>query len=502
MANILLWLLLSSVWAHMPSGEFTPKLCGRNNPRVLAREAQIRESFKVKWDLREKEAVGIKHVQGEGLDVQFDISSLMYLNDKSVYSFLVKQLLPSLSRYLNRLLKLKVPLAQGVNPFYAECFESRFSKSFDFRGGLGILVTASNYGEVDPTYAAFSLTCKQDDKTGRPILGQLNYNPAEISINNFDTMFETTLHELFHILGFNSELFYYFIDENMNKRNNADSFVRSPSGKYIGVKTPAVLREAKSFYNCPTIESVPLEDEGGPGSAQSHWERSIFYDEFMTASSVSGSKISVFSLALLEDSGWYTPDYSMKEQFTYLKGTECDFSLDYSTECKYSFGQVCTLDYKSQGFCLYDPFNKGKLRATANSIGVCNQPRKAPHGKNRFFQYYGPKSACFQVALIQREHNPTSALFTLDGPACYEAICTRENDKSSVRLTLNNKYYYCNTDLEEINIEGRDFKGVITCPIISLFCNASTNCPNDCIQNIGRCLDNNRCYMYDTTPIN
>lgn len=28
-------------------------------------------------------------------------------------------------------------------------------------------------------------------------------------------------------------------------------------------------------YNCTTLAGVPLEDEGGSGSAKSHWEKTV-----------------------------------------------------------------------------------------------------------------------------------------------------------------------------------------------------------------------------------
>ncbi len=60
----------------------------------------------------------------------------------------------------------------------------------------------------------------------------------------------------------------------------------------------------------PSIEAVDLEDQGGSGSQSSHFERSMLYNEMMIASSIPDAAFSDFSLALLEDSGWYKSDYS------------------------------------------------------------------------------------------------------------------------------------------------------------------------------------------------
>jgi hypothetical protein len=37
-----------------------------------------------------------------------------------------------------------------------------------------------------------------------------------------------------------------------------------------------VVQEARAALGCPTLTSVPLEDEGGGGTASSHWEFRLF----------------------------------------------------------------------------------------------------------------------------------------------------------------------------------------------------------------------------------
>jgi len=45
----------------------------------------------------------------------------------------------------------------------------------------------------------------------------------------------------------------------------------------------------------------------------------------MTASRITDARISEFTLALLEGTGWYLPDYTMAEAMTYGKGRGCNF---------------------------------------------------------------------------------------------------------------------------------------------------------------------------------
>lgn len=89
------------------------------------------------------------------------------------------------------------------------------------------------------------------------------------------------------------------------------------------ITLPTVLKKAKAHFGCSTMKGVPLENQGGSGSKGSHWERTVMGDDFMTASSMHGPIISDISLAFLQDSGWYMPDYSKAEKLLWGKGRGC-----------------------------------------------------------------------------------------------------------------------------------------------------------------------------------
>ena len=79
------------------------------------------------------------------------------------------------------------------------------------------------------------------------------------------------------------------------------------------LKSPKVLETARNYFQCSTISGVEIENEGGSGSAGAHWERTILHNEQMTASSIADASYSVFTLSLLQDSGWYQVDMSLAE---------------------------------------------------------------------------------------------------------------------------------------------------------------------------------------------
>ena len=46
--------------------------------------------------------------------------------------------------------------------------------------------------------------------------------------------------------------------------------------------TPRVVREVRSHFGCPTLEGAELEDQGGDGTALTHWEKRIFQVNIFT----------------------------------------------------------------------------------------------------------------------------------------------------------------------------------------------------------------------------
>ena len=43
--------------------------------------------------------------------------------------------------------------------------------------------------------------------------------------------------------------------------------------------TPNVVSTARQYYNCVSLQGMELENEGGYGSAGSHWESRILKDD-------------------------------------------------------------------------------------------------------------------------------------------------------------------------------------------------------------------------------
>ena len=161
----------------------------------------------------------------------------------------------------------------------------------------------------------------EDYENSRPLVGVVNIN-ANIKYSRLNSEYALTtliLHEFIHILGF---LKYHFENyyKNIFSKTDEDGVVRH----YIN--SPKVLEVAKKYFNCPTIDGVELEDYGGVETVGSHWEARILLGELMNGYIYHDDEVlSEFTLALLEDTGFYKAKYYTGGLMRFGKGKGCDF---------------------------------------------------------------------------------------------------------------------------------------------------------------------------------
>jgi len=61
---------------------------------------------------------------------------------------------------------------------------------------------------------------------------------------------------------------------------------------------------------------VPLENDGDSGSAGSHFEKTLYFNEVMTGSTSTYMIYSGFTWSVLADSGWYGIDLKNADVFS------------------------------------------------------------------------------------------------------------------------------------------------------------------------------------------
>lgn len=170
------------------------------------------------------------------------------------------------------------------------------------------------------------------DQYGRPTVGCMIICTGGIDLNNEaskNQALDTVIHEFAHMLGFNSDLFAFFVDPLTGKQRTTNKTPQSvlcvdgvyrnvvlPSNTTIILKnnfqgvrmaelvTPTLQNIVRSQFDCLNATGVRLENQllTDNDCFGSHWEARIFHSEIMTAVSTGIKRfLSPLTLAYFED---------------------------------------------------------------------------------------------------------------------------------------------------------------------------------------------------------
>ena len=354
---------------------------------------------------------------------------------------------------------------------------------------LVILVSAESTNE---NYIAWARPCLLSGTNRRTVFGQIQFNLKHIAPatgTTFESDLLTTIHELTHVLGMTSSLYSYF----PTKPKVAKLTVNGNSVTYIDL--PPLTKRLRAHFGCSTLKGAYLENQGSSGSAGSHLERRVFGNEFMTASSINDARISEFTLAFLEGTGWYTVNYSMAEPFFWGKNQGCNFvngpCVDKTTKkakfdefCSPLTSKGCTFHGRAGGYCATTkPTTSSTLNSNYNYWGnktalpdtfadncpyyraYSNVDCEDPTDKSRAIlsaEVYGTGSRCFMGTLY-----PTGVL-TQKTAFCLKYNCVKQsNGKYYLNVLFGSKTAVCKAK-GSISVSG--YYGKLDCPDPQEYC--------------------------------
>jgi hypothetical protein len=144
----------------------------------------------------------------------------------------------------------------------------------------------------------------------------------------------------------------------------------------------------------------------------------------MTASVINNQAFSKFTLALLEDSGWYYPNYDLADEFFFGQNGGCEFferGCEASNQPReYCYDDQighCTIDYYGKGYCSGDGFADNCKYVGAYSNGDCRNPENQGGDTSGVGgEKYGLTSKCVLGTILKDGYRPA----TQDDPKCVE----------------------------------------------------------------------------------
>jgi len=422
--------------------------------------------------------------------------------------------------------------------------------STDFVLYTSAVQTSSCGDGVSAGTLAYAATC-QRDQNDRPIAGYANFCPAALSdtADDFDGQLATAVHELLHAMGFSSGSWPLF--------RNADGTPKTPreadglpsygpvtctdgtTGNDFAVDastlavstqrgttvmelvTPKVASVARDVFGCTTLTGAPLENQPtSSGSCRgSHWEQRLLMSELMASTTSHVSIYSALTLALLEDSGWYTANYSMAHPLLWGRGKGCDWA---SEKCvcassgtaagfcdESSPTNACTPDHRAKGYCnmvnyggslpteyqYFTDATKGGSLVQADycpyyngwANGACDATANAPTSNYRA-ESFGQGSMCFETSLSQVVNGYTTG--GASGQGCHVTRCSGNDlELEVVEDDGTASWLLCTSAGATVSPAGSTgISGSITCPSeIALLCNPHA-CPSLPCDGTDECL--------------
>ena len=404
---------------------------------------------------------------------------------------------------------------------------------------LFIFARFGNNTEMGNSTLASASAKYLDPETGQPLLGLININ-RDVNykkVNSLRYIELVFLHELTHVLGFNIYNFAQYFHNVFQKIDNYGI-------KRVYINSTKVVEVAKKYFNCSTIEGVELEEYGGPGTAGSHWESRILLGDYMNGQTYNEEEvISEFTLALLEDTGYYQVKYYTGGLMQFGKNKGCEFlnlkcieNGNVNQKFKNEFfdsinGKVfdpsCSSGRQSRtyhyfkGFASvpvqyqyfnneniagrpfsdYCPVSQENIEETQNSyyVGHCSQLGNGDYGIRIIYENStdstrkGYKSS--ELSSIISEKHSTNSFCVLSSlisknidnhnyySSTVRAVCYQMHcSDRSLTIQINNDYIVC--PRAGGKIEAINFSGYLLCPDYYLICSGTVLCNEflDCID--------------------
>ncbi|CAD2222876.1 Leishmanolysin, putative [Angomonas deanei] len=220
--------------------------------------------------------------------------------------YLINTLLPKATSALSSALRT-MPASYSVTQSQLKYICEYFTASADLgqvTDGDFILLVAAAPTAGSVAWATYCL----NNQDGKPTVGVINISPAYIG--PAASSWRAVMHEIMHALGF-----MQLGGDQVQMRGKSVNLVTSPK----------VKAKAAEHYGCPDLEGMEVDDDGGAGTKGSHWKSRTAKDDLMAGYIGEVMFLSPITLAFMEETGFYTPDYNQANILPYGHGAGCNF---------------------------------------------------------------------------------------------------------------------------------------------------------------------------------
>jgi len=409
-------------------------------------------------------------------------------------TYVKTQLIPSVVSYFSNALKVKSPVTSLIKSTAKTLCGFNTPKVLKNGVKADIFFFINSKEDRTGGWMAATTSCALSTSK-KPLIVNIGINTHIIGTANIDTnplthdLYITTLaHEFIHGFGMNGVLYKYFVDNNGKTLTNHVKQIKIAGSERKVLDLEPLTTRLRNFYGCSSLPGIIMEDDGG-----AHLERRYFQYEVMSTGGIQGSKISEISLAFLEGTGWYVPDYSFAEPYSFGKGQGCDFiygKCDVKTfDKEYCGGSGigCNQVGSSGAYCSSDSKSESCRSYISQSALNCENPDGIYYSPFSSKQVYGRGlgSKCFSGNLTTKTSGTVSQT-----SYCFTYKCLGEGSKTTLEVNFGTSKFTC---LKKGPVTISGYRGAVNCPDPLSFCSTigKPTCPRNCMGQ-GKCV-NGKC---------
>jgi len=406
-------------------------------------------------------------------------------------NYIEKQLIPPILAYFSAALKVKYPVS-GLFKTTASCGGSAPSI---LKSGVDADFVYFIDAQLDTSsnWVADSSTCSLASGSKRPLMGKttLNRNLLKAQTTNIllhEKNMVCVMHEMTHLLGFSSSLYKYFLNSNGNTLSGhiLSATLDGATSKVLNVEP--LTSTLRSHFGCSSLKGAYMENSGSSATAGSHFERRQFAFEYMTSGLVYEMKVTKFTLALLEGTGWYEPNYGYAEPYSWGEGQGCNFltkSCSASSFNEFCSGSSrgCSVTGQAGGSCQSDVRSDNCKFIHPNVNYHCENPDAENSARLPGLQTFGrgAGSKCFTGTLTSSSSSGSQTSF------CFKYSCSGSGSSTTLAIHVGSKTVTCTGEGSK-TVSG--YAGSVHCPDPLAFCSSvgAATCPRNCMGR-GTCVD-------------
>jgi len=418
---------------------------------------------------------------------------LLSSSSSSVRNYVQNQLIPPIMDYFSAALKIKYPttgklqitsgsvcgkalpsvLKSGVNADWFYMIETN---------------TATDY-------IAQTTTCSLASGSKRPIVGKTiistRYLTPTTDILYHERQMICIMHEVVHALGFSNALYSHWLTSNGKVLTGHIQKATLDGITTTVINAEPLTSKLRAHFGCSTLKGAYMENTGSSGTAGSHFERRQFAYEAMTSGLIIQMQMSEFTLAILESTGWYVPDYAgYADPYFWGKGQGCSFLTGSCSGGKYEefcsgSARGCALTGRGGGSCNTDTRSDNCRWVHPTENYDCQNPNADSYARLPSIQTFGRTagSQCFAGTLNTKKAGSQTSF-------CFKYSCSGSGSSAKLTLSVGGKSVVC-TKKGNVSVSG--YAGVINCPDPVEYC-ATVGvkaCPRGCMGR-GTC-SNGKC---------